>query len=123
MLKRILHIVLVLLLAVATTGFTIDKHYCGNQLLSVSIFKADKCSCGGPCKDCHTNVKQVKVSDNYCVPEVIHLQEPISSDLLFVYNNAFFNLTYSAEVTDFFMLKEPPPGGPELFVLYQSFLC
>jgi len=123
MLKKIVHIVLVLLLTVATTGFTISKHYCGEHLFSVSIFSAEKCSCGNQCKDCHTNIKQVKVSDNYSAPEVIHPEAPTSTDVLFVYNNGFSTFTYPTIITTFFLLKAPPPGAQNPLALFQSFRC
>lgn len=123
MLKKIVHIVLVLLLTVATTGFTINKHYCGNHLFSVSVFKAEKCDCGDKCKDCHTNVKQVKVSDNYSAPEVLHPEAQTSADIFFVYTSEFLFSTYPVVASTVVFLKAPPPGYQNFFALYQSFRC
>lgn len=123
MLKKIVHIVLVLLLTVATTGFTINKHYCGDQFFSVSLFKADKCNCGGQCDDCHTNIKQLKVTDNYSVPEAIHPEAPTSANAILVNDIEFSALIYPAVVSDILLLNEPPPGEQRLYTLFQSFLC
>ena len=123
MLKKIIHIVFGILLIVATTGFTITRHYCGNQLFSVSIFKADKCGCGDKCKDCHTNQKLVKVTDNFPAPDVTHPDAPTTTDLSIVYNIDFSTFTFPAVTTAFTLLKAPPPGNQNAFALLQSFRC
>ena len=123
MLKKITHIVLSLLLVVATSGFTISKHYCGNQLFSVSIFHAKDCSCGDKCKDCHTNIKQVKVFDQFASPDIIHPEGPTSADLLFINTIDFSTFTFPAVTTAYYLLKAPPPGNSNAFALLQSFRC
>ena len=123
MLKKIVHIVFGILLIVATTGFTISQHYCGNHLFSVSILKTDKCGCGDKCKDCHTNIKLVKVADNFSAPDVIHPDAPSSADLFFIYNIEFLTFTYQAATTAFTLLKAPPPGNQNSFAILQSFRC
>ena len=123
MLKKIVHIVFGILLIVATTGFTISKHYCGNHLFSVSIFKTHKCGCGDKCKDCHTILKIVKVTDNYSAPDAIHPDAPISTTLFTVYHIDFSFFTSPAVTTAFTLLKAPPPGNQNSFALLQSFRC
>jgi len=122
MLKKIAHIALILLLTVATTGFTISRHYCGNQLVAVSIFKLDKCTCGD--KDCHTDIRQIKVSDNYSAPETIHSDAPTSIDLPSVSFIEFVTLTHPALTSyAFFSIKAPPHTAKNPIALLQSFLC
>jgi hypothetical protein len=123
MLKKIVHIVLVLLLTVATSGFTISEHYCGGHLFSVSLFKAEQCSCGNHCKDCHTTTKQIKVSDNYSVSEAIHPDAPTSADLFSNYNIDFSAFIPTADLSSFFLYQPPPPEAQNLFALFQSFRC
>lgn len=121
MLKKIAHIAMILLLTVATTGFTISKLYCGNHLVEVSIFKLIKCGCGD--KDCHTNVKQIKVSDNYSAPEVIHSGASTSFDLPLVGFIELETLTRPALSSAFFCVKAPPYSAKNPIALLQSFLC
>ena len=65
MIKRIAHISLIVLLLFATSGITFYKHYCGNTLISKSIIlKPDNC-CKKPCKSCHNEAKQFKITDNF----------------------------------------------------------
>lgn len=119
MLKKIVHIVLILLLTVATTGFTITKHYCDNHLVAVSIFKTVKCACGD--KDCHTDIRQIKVSDNYSAPEVIHSGAPTSFDLPSVVLVEFEAFTHPALSSAFFSIKAPPFTAKNHIALLQSF--
>jgi hypothetical protein len=123
MLKKFVHILFGVLLIVATTGFTISKHYCGNQLFSVSIFKADNCDCGNKCKDCHTDLKVVKVTDNFATPDAIHPDMPSTADLFTVNNLDFSFFTSPAITTAFILMKAPPPGNQNSFALLQSFRC
>lgn len=119
MLKKIAHIALILLLTVATTGFTISSHYCGNHLVAVSVFKLDKCDCGN--KDCHTNVKQIKVTDNYSAPEIIHSGTSTSFDLPTVSFIELVTFTHPALSSAFFFLKAPPFSEVNPLALLQTF--
>jgi hypothetical protein len=65
MLKKTGHIILTLLVLVATTGLTFSKHYCGNELKSVKFFSEAKLCCSGPCKCCHNETVTVKISDDF----------------------------------------------------------
>jgi len=63
--KSILHITVSLLLLVATTGFTITRHYCHNNLMSVVLgTEADSC-CEGPCEGCHDESKHFQLDDEF----------------------------------------------------------
>jgi hypothetical protein len=121
MLKRITHIALILLLIVATTGVTISRHYCGNYLIAVSLFKSVKCACGD--KDCHNEIKQIKVTDNYSASEVLHSSNPLSIEIpsvVFAGLGVFHNPAYSSS---FFFIKAPPLQYEKTLSLLQSFRC
>ena len=47
---------------ISTTGFTISKHYCGNNLISVSVFTEAEFCCeeGDCCKNENTSVEPIK---------------------------------------------------------------
>ena len=58
--KRISHIILSLILLIATTGMTITGHYCGNRLVSVNILsEPDKCCDNNDC--CRTETFAIKL--------------------------------------------------------------
>ena len=119
MLKKIAHIALILLLTVATTGVTISSHYCGNHLVAVSIFKSVKCDCGD--KDCHTDIRQIKVSDNYSAPEAIHSGAPTSFDLPSAVFVEIVTFTHPSLSSAFFFIKAPPFVAKNPIELLQSF--
>lgn len=65
MIKKSLNILLAFVFLFATTGITIYSHYCGGNLVEQSVyFKTEGC-CNGSCNCCHTDVKSVKVTDNF----------------------------------------------------------
>jgi hypothetical protein len=121
MLKKISHITLILLLIVATTGVTISRHYCGNHLVAVSLFKMDKCACGD--KDCHNVLKQIKVTDNYSASEVLHSDAPISFDLPAYVFEGISDTPHASYSFAFFFLKPPPLHDEKTLYLLQSFRC
>lgn len=78
MLKKILHIVFATLLLVTTMGLMVSKHYCGGQLVSVSVFhKADSCCDDGGCCNNETHFFQVK--DDFSAPAVFSV--PLSAEI------------------------------------------
>ena len=70
MLRKITHIIISLVLLVSTTGITIDKHYCGSRLVSVSIAGDSEpcCDTGDAC--CHDDVDTYKLAVDYTVSTV-----------------------------------------------------
>ncbi len=65
MLRKISHIIIALLLLVTTMGLTIDKHYCGTRLVSVSILnEADSC-CDMTNDCCHDDTDTYKLDVDY----------------------------------------------------------
>jgi hypothetical protein len=67
MLRKVTHIALVILLLTTTMGVTFYKHYCGQNLESVSINSLPKSCCDGPCNCCHNESFSVKIHDDYSV--------------------------------------------------------
>jgi hypothetical protein len=121
MLKKIADIALILLLIVATTGITIGRHYCGNHLVAVSLFKWDHCGCGD--KDCHTVIRQIKISDTYSEPELIHSTTLTSLELPSIIVVDFGSFTHPELSATFFFIKAPPLSAKNPFAFLQSFRC
>jgi len=65
MLKKALHISLVVLLLISTTGVTMYKHYCQGSLVSKSIGIPGKKCCNNSCKACHNESNTFKITDKY----------------------------------------------------------
>jgi len=67
MLRKVTHITLVFLLLATTMGVTFYKHYCGQNLESVSINSLPKSCCDGSCNCCHNESFSVKIHDDFSV--------------------------------------------------------
>lgn len=46
-------------------GVTIYKHYCGKIMVKQSIGISPENCCKGPCKGCHNERKQLKITDSF----------------------------------------------------------
>ena len=69
--KQILHITMALFLMVSTFGVTITKHYCGEELVDLSLSgKADTC-CGMESGCCHDEVQSFQMHEDYTTPIVL----------------------------------------------------
>lgn len=103
MIRKVIHITLVMLLLATSTGMTIYTHYCGSTLESVSIDKVPHSCCGDDCKDCHNESVTIKIHDDYsattftfdfqlfelALPAVqtLLVEEPIMQNNLFAFVN------------------------------------
>jgi hypothetical protein len=65
MLKKVIHIGVIVLLLFSTMGVTMYKHYCKGSLISKSIGHEPKNCCGDDCKGCHNESKTFKITDNF----------------------------------------------------------
>jgi hypothetical protein len=62
MYRKILHIVLSIFILIATSGVSVNMHYCQNKLVSMQIGYKTKACCGNK-SCCHTDTKYVRVDD------------------------------------------------------------
>jgi len=67
--RKVSHIVLSLLLLVSTVGLVISKHYCGGEMISVSMYhEAESCCDMDGCCQNETHTYQVK--DDFSTPVI-----------------------------------------------------
>jgi hypothetical protein len=95
--KKISHIIISLVLLVSTMGLTIDKHYCGDRLVSVSIFDEPDSCCDMTGDCCHDDSETYKLSVDYTLS---HLnidfdQAPIVLPALSSFYISFFDVVSS----------------------------
>lgn len=96
MFGKISHIIIVLLLLVSTTGFSISKHYCENHIVSLAINKSAE-TCNNPEDSCCQNFTvHIEVEDYFNFIQDISLPTPVSIGLLFT------NFNFSFKVQDSF---------------------
>lgn len=68
MLHKLSNVILSLVLLLSTTGLTIDKHYCGDSMVSYSLFgKAQSCT-GMDESCCHHETNTYKLTVDYTAP-------------------------------------------------------
>lgn len=96
MLKRVGHILIILLLLFGTTGLTITKHYCGSNLIKTEIFSTPDNCCNGNCPGCHNEKVSFRITDQFenaqahvnFYEDVQTLLEKISLPVLLAFSNA-----------------------------------
>ncbi|MCF8222661.1 MAG: hypothetical protein K9J25_05895 [Bacteroidales bacterium] len=119
MLKKAAHIIITLTLLFATTGVTVSKHYCGNNLRGIAVMKA-AASCCDSDSCCHTESDFYQVDDDFIL-EYNDFQPVIQAALSVIYVSYTEPLQYDLNAFSNFYLKIPPPGKPPLAMI-QSFL-
>jgi hypothetical protein len=68
MLKKFFHIILALLMLIATAGLTVNMHYCRNKLVSSGIaFNSKACCDKKSC--CHNESQYLRMDENTIVSE------------------------------------------------------
>ncbi|MEZ5011652.1 MAG: hypothetical protein R2744_08680 [Bacteroidales bacterium] len=115
---EVLNIVISMLLLVSTTGVTVTRHYCGNNLRSVSLLEQPSPCCDDPgC--CHNEYETIKVKDEFSVSsshfnfELFDLQVPVTG-----YETV-------AELYHFVRVFSDSPSPPDLssrLSILQSFI-
>lgn len=118
MLKRISHIVLSLVLLVATTGVAISKHYCSGNLVSVSIFaEADACCDDGNC--CQTEASFIQVKEDFSTVSVAGIPQLSELQLFGVVLPFFIETQPATQETESFLFADLPPPPKIQTVLSQ----
>jgi len=90
--KKILNISLILILTIVTIGISVSQHYCGDQLVSVSVNETTESCCG--------------MMGNCCQNKIIHLQLDVdfvaeaTYELLYTGDQEFFFYATSIVVTN-----------------------
>jgi hypothetical protein len=77
MLKKISSIFIAVLLLITTTGLTIDRHYCGESLVSVTFGKSPDCCKSPGC--CHHHLRHIKINDSFQASEFSNKIKVLSS--------------------------------------------
>lgn len=65
MLKTAIHITIAFLMLAMTTGFSVSKHYCGEDLISVSVNSDAKSCCDDDCEGCRNEIEQLNLDQDF----------------------------------------------------------
>jgi len=111
MLRKVTHILIAITLILATAGVSVSRHYCGGNLISVSVYHHAKSCCDANCHSCHNETNVYQLTDKFnaevsdfdfkChITDIGHVQAilPIvilSQPVILFVNNAFYTETYS----------------------------
>jgi len=137
MFKKVIHIIIACLILVSTTGFTVNLHYCHDQLIDLALFSPAQSCCDAanedPCENDNSLRKMDHCEDASIVAETIDdyvdssLTEKLENDhsinLLFA-ASILFNIQGSdaENVKEAPWHKEPPPFQEVVLSHIQSYL-
>lgn len=65
MLKKVSHIIVSVLLLIATTGFTTYKHYCGEELMTENVLTDQEECCDEALICCHEEVESFQIDFDF----------------------------------------------------------
>ncbi len=123
MFRKIANILVLILFIVSTTGFTISKHYCHGNLVSVSINVEAKSCCGVSDNDCCKNENEFcQLTDDFAATMPFNIVNDFSFDIsLFVQES--FGLVSTTEIGSIYLNKGfiPPPDLSVVLADLQSF--
>lgn len=119
MTKKVFHIFISFVILVMSSGFTIQQHYCGNKLISASVFHAPESCCKGPCKCCHNKSLRVQIKDHF-VPVYFNAGLVVAFDWINIYYCQ--HLVYYFHNSALFSTPGVPGPSPPLITSLQIFL-
>lgn len=125
MLRKTLHIVISAMFILSTLGFTISKHYCGNNFINFSVnSQADSC-CDRNDGCCHTEYDHFQVQQDFVNSVYSDSFQDIKIDILF----PLFFLSLDCKAIELtiptigFCESPPPPTIQTNLALLQTYLC
>ncbi len=141
MLKKISHIILVVLMLISTMGMTISMHFCRHQLYDIAFFgQAKSCCCathmetspkGHHChmehdhtNDCENETIHLHKVDNFIYSDTnIHFEQVSLSTLFsFFVTLIHFDFTSTVNKVEFFNYNFSPPNVKVVLALLQTYL-
>jgi len=92
MIKKVFHIILAMFLLTATNGYAISKHYCGDNLVAVSLFtEANDCCDETMNDDCCRNASEYfQIDQEYFIPSSGFDTESFTATECFYENSSTF---------------------------------
>lgn len=111
MLKITGNIILSLLLLFTTTGLSVSKHFCGDELISTTLFaEAESCCDAGGC--CSTESETYQLDEDFSVSPAVGMPASPEMDLISFAPVSRAPETMAAESNIALKYAEPPP--PEI---------
>ena len=124
MLKKIVNVSLILILTVVTMGFSVSQHYCGGQLVSVSVNENAESCCGPVGTCCQNEIIHLQLEDDYVIGAAYELLNTAEQEFFFyatpvvLTNELTRKLTVEEKFSDF----SPPLDLPTYLASLQTYL-
>lgn len=118
---KILHITVAILLLISTLGITINKHFCGNRLISASIFSEPNSCCKGNCGNCHHESQNIRITDAFESSYTNDIVENHFVCLQTFYYSSDLLLTYHPDIKKHITIDISPHQIMNSASLLQSF--
>ncbi|HDR52957.1 MAG TPA: hypothetical protein ENN90_15275 [Mariniphaga anaerophila] len=108
MLKSFSHIILSFLLLAATTGMAVSKHFCGDFLVSTTLFgEAEPCCDSGNC--CRNESAFYQVDEDFSAPATAHIPQTLQVDLFITIAQSGIEAFGNNDEKSFYAERKPPP--------------
>ena len=123
MLKKILHVIVLSLFVISTTGFSISRHYCQGKLVSFKINAEAKPGCDMSCGNCcHNETDTYQLKEDFTLVQISTLEADYSIDDI-LFNPLSFEIIDNYEITSIYLKKGfiPPPDLSAVLADLQSF--
>lgn len=91
MYKKVSHIIVSILLLIATTGFSSFRHYCGEDLISDSIVSNQAGCCDDSSTCCHDEVESYRIDTDYLSASISINLEQVAVEIPFLMGPKFSN--------------------------------
>jgi hypothetical protein len=133
MIRKVLHIVIAVFILISTTGFTINMHYCHDQLIDMALLAPAHSCC-----DTEEDANQSQAGCPGCQDESIVVEPAddyeVSASAFNFENSYYANLFLSSVIFNYFQgidettknevpwYKKPPPTQEVVLSKIQSYL-
>ncbi len=110
MFRKVSNIFVTFLLLVSTTGFSISKHYCGNELVFIKLIgEAKSCCESGTC--CHTDSEIVQLRGDFvnAATEVNFDNNLVINIIQFQLQSRFISIEIENRILPLIRFESPPP--------------
>ncbi|MEN8121843.1 MAG: hypothetical protein ABFS35_15945 [Bacteroidota bacterium] len=124
MLRKTANIFMSIVFLLTTMGFTVSKHYCGNEIVDFSInFEAESCCNMEGC--CHNENEHFQIEEEFVSSVLTVNFQDIEIDLFFpVYLISIIHNPVESINSVIELAYLPPPPKIQTFLsLLQTYLC
>jgi hypothetical protein len=124
MLKKVYHIVVMLVLILGTSGITVSHHYCHGKLISSGIYSEAKSCCDSSCGACENKTSIHRINDNFIsssyTPGEIKEIQIFTIDFLVIIPQNYISLVFTIS---HYTNHKAPPGYSSLPEYLEVFRC